>query len=265
MSDDNIMARTRAPELAHSTPFDAPLVPDFPFEFRDVWIFTALYRTDLEAVSALLPAPLVAASDVVAIHVYQMNDTDWFGAYNESAVQVDVLYPPTRERGAYSPYLFLDNDGAISAGRETYGQPKKYGRPSIDVRQDLVVAEVSRNGIPVITATMPYKQRRADIKEALEELDFITNINLKVIPSADGAWDVRQLTARTLDHVTIHGCWRAPATVELRPNAQAPVHRLPVREMLDGFYWHCDFTLSHARVMHDYLVPAPVIEGQGVR
>ena len=251
------------PERAFSTPADAPLVPDFPFEFRDVAILTALYRTDPEAISPLLPEPLEPAGDIVVIQIYEMNDTDWFGAYNESAVQVPVVYTPTGETGVYSPYLFLDHDGAIAAGREVYGQPKKYGRPSIDVRQDLLVGRVERNGIDVITATMPYKSQRATREQLLERVSFVNNLNLKVIPGIDGSSAIRQLTARELNGLVVHECWTGPVTVQLQPNAQAPVHRLRVREMLDGFYWRCDFTLDYGRVLHDYLMVgdrAPVAE-----
>jgi acetoacetate decarboxylase len=34
---------------------------------------------------------------------------------------------------------------------------------------------------------------------------------------------------------------------------QAPVYRLPVEEMLDGFYWRADFTLVAGTIVHDYL------------
>jgi acetoacetate decarboxylase len=250
------------PRHTFSTPADAPLVPDFPFEFRDVSILTALYRTDLDAISPLLPEPLEPAGDIVVIHIYQMNDTDWFGAYNESAVQVPAVYAPSGETGVYSPYLFLDHDGAIAAGREVYGQPKKYGHPSIEVRQDLVVGRVERNGIDVVTATMPYKSRRASREQLLGRVSFVNNLNLKVIPGIDGSSAIRQLTARELDSLILHECWAGPVTVELRANAQAPVHRLPVRELLEGFYWRCDFTLDHGRVLHDYLATdrAPVAE-----
>jgi acetoacetate decarboxylase len=53
--------------------------------------------------------------------------------------------------------------------------------------------------------------------------------------------------------VIVHECWSGPCTVELRPNAQAPVHRLPVVDMLDGFHWRADFTLQPGRIVHDYL------------
>lgn len=241
------------PAATHSTPWDAPLVPSFPFEMRDVEILTTFYRSDRAAIQAVLPDPLVADGDVVAIHIYRMNDTDYLGAYNESAVQVGVRLPGTSESGAFSPYLFLDSDGAVAAGREVYGQPKKFGQPKIHIRQDTIVGTVKRNGLRVVRVTTPYKQRRAEISEALEILPFVTNVNYKLIPDVSGEPAIRQLTARELLNVSVKECWRAAATVEITPHIQAPVFRLPVREMLDSFYWRCDFTLGPGRVIHDYL------------
>src|SRR5947209_14854144 len=71
------------PAASFSTPFDAPLVPPFPFQFRNVVILTVLYRTRMEAVRRILPPPLEVVDDLVIVHVYQMNDTDHFGSYNE--------------------------------------------------------------------------------------------------------------------------------------------------------------------------------------
>lgn len=241
------------PEGVFSTPFDAPLVPTFPFTFRNVWILTAIYKTSLDAARRVVPQPLEVVDGLVAVHIYQMNDTDWFGAYNESAVQIKVRLPGEGDRpAAYSPYLLLDHDGAVAAGREVYGQPKKHGEPSIEVRQDLVVGRVARNGIDVITLTTPYKTRSTSIDEVLGLFDFVTNVNLKVIPAADGSNGIRELTSRDLTDVQIHEVWGAPGTVELRPNAQIPVHLLEVEEVLGSFYWNCDFTLDHAKTIHVY-------------
>src|SRR5207244_5593405 len=94
-----------APRRTFSTPGDAPLLPSFPMRFRNVEILTAIYRTDLEAARLLVPPPLEPANDLVLIHVYRMNDTDGFGAYNESAVQLPTVYTPPGERGVSAPYL----------------------------------------------------------------------------------------------------------------------------------------------------------------
>ena len=44
---------------------------------------------------------------------------------------------------------------------EVHGQPKKLARVNLELRGDLLVATVERNGIEVLTATLPYKVRRA--------------------------------------------------------------------------------------------------------
>jgi acetoacetate decarboxylase len=234
-----------------STPWDAPMVPAFPFEFRNAEIMTVFYRTDPAMTAFLAPPPLTVSGDVVAIHIYKMNDTDWVGPYGEANVMFGASLG--EEYGAYSPYLFLSSDVGVAHGRETHGQPKKGGNPDIEMRGDLIVGTVERNGIDVITATMAYKQHRADPAEMRAHFDFTTNLNLKVIDHIDGRPAIRQLTSRSLANITIHECWSGPCTVELRPNAQAPVYRLPVLEPLTGFYWRADFTLVPGKIIHDYL------------
>ena len=235
------------------TPFDSPLYPRFPMEMRNVDIMTILYRTDIDAARRLIPAPLELKSDAVIVHIYHMHDADMFGNYCESAVQLPVTLPGTDVSGAYSPYLYLSSVGAVAVGREIYGQPKKGGEPRLEVRGDLFVGTVRRNDIDIITATMPYKAQRAELSEMLKVGDFRTNINLKVVNGVDGKIAIRQLTARRFENVRVHECWSGPATIELRPNAQAPVYKLPVREMIAGFYWRTDFVLPWGRVLHDYL------------
>jgi acetoacetate decarboxylase len=238
-----------------STPLDAPMIPPFPFSFRDCRILTLVYRSDIEAMRALLPEPLVPTGPEVMIHIYQMNDTQWVGPYHE----VNVMFGaelPGKAVGSYSPYLFLSSDVGVTHGREIHGQPKKLAQPTLEARGDLVVGTCTRNGIEILTGTMPYKQTAADMAELSAIFPFATNLNLKVVDHIDGTPAIRQLTSRSLADVRVSECWRGPCTVELRPNAQAPVHRLPVREMLDGFFWQASFTLVPGQIIHDYLKEA---------
>jgi acetoacetate decarboxylase len=181
-----------------------------------------------------------------------MNDTDWLGPYHEVNVMVGAELPG-KAIGAYSPWLFLSSDIGVAHGRELHGQPKKLGNPKLDFRGDLIVGTLERNGIDVLTGTLAYKQAQSDISELSDIFPFATNLNLKAIDHIDGTPAIRQLTSRKLADVKVAECWRGPATVELRPNAQAPLHRLPVVEMLDGFYWKATFTLVPGVILHDYL------------
>jgi acetoacetate decarboxylase len=232
------------------TPYGAPLVPRLPLRMRETEILTVFYRTDGDAAARFVPAPLTLLDPLVIVHLYRMHDADWFGVYGESAVQLPVRHDASDTTGAYSPFLFVESDAAVAAGREIYGQPKKGGEIELRPNGDLLVGRVRRNGIDVLTATTPYKQTPADSTDLERLAVFRTNINLKTVPSVTGGEPVvRELTARTLGDVVVHEVWRGPATVELRANAQAPLHLLPVREVVEGFHWRVDFTLEYGRVL----------------
>jgi acetoacetate decarboxylase len=238
---------------AFSTPLGAPLVPELPIRFRDTEILTVAYRSRSDAIDALVPEPLEAVSDTVLLHLYAMRDPDRFGPHHEFAVHLDVRLAGSDVRGAYSPFILLSTDGGMATGREIYGQPKKAGTPSLEVRGDLVVGMAERNGIEVATMTMGYKPQAGTLDGLLASVPFATNINYKVVPHVTGQDAIRQLTARTLEDVVVHECHVGPATVELRPNAQFPLHLLPVLEVGRGYHWRTDFTLPFGRVIHDYL------------
>jgi len=239
-----------------STPWDAPMVPPFPFAFRNVEILTLTWRTSEAAVARLLPPPLEPTSEVVIAHIYKMNDVDWLGAYGESNISLGCRLPGSDVAGSFSAYLFLSSDVGVAHGREVHGQPKKLGEPRLETRGDLVIGAVARNGIDILTGTMPTKQRPDSLDSLARLYDFALNLNLKAVDHIDGRPAIRQLTARRLADLKVHECWGGPCTVELRPNAQAPVHRLPVVDMLDGLHWRADFALQPGRVVYDYLAPS---------
>jgi acetoacetate decarboxylase len=213
------------------------------------------YRTDPAAIERLLPPPLQRLGDVVMIHIYQMGDIQYLGRANECNVMVGarLVKGTSRIEGGYSPWLFLDTDGGLAHGREAHGQPKKLAVVNLEIRGDLLVGKVQRNGIDVLTATLPYKCRPATREEMLQHFNFVENINYKVLPHVDGSPAIRQLTSRRLEDVEVHECWGGPCSVDIRPNAQAPLFRLPVLESLEGYFWLTHFTLVGGRVIHDYL------------
>jgi acetoacetate decarboxylase len=232
------------------TPYGAPLVPPLPIRLRRTEILTVVYETDPATAAALIPAPLELAAPLAVVNVYWMHDAEWFGVYGESAVQLPVRLPDGSD-AVYSPFLVLGSDGAVAAGRELYGQPKKGGTVSLAPDGDLLVGRVTRNGIDVITATMCWKQQAATDDALLELVPGAgTNVNLRVLPSGDEL--VRELVVRTFEDVETHECWAGPATIELRPNAQVPVHRLAVGDVRLGLHRIVDLTLPPGCAIHRY-------------
>jgi acetoacetate decarboxylase len=234
-----------------STPAGAPLVPLLPVRLRRTEILTVVYRTAREAAGALVPQPLELASDLCVLHVYHMHDAEWFGDYCESAWQLPVILPDGTP-AVYSPFLVLESDGAVAAGREAYGQPKKAGEVCLEGRGDLLVGTVARNGIDVATATMCWKQRAS----SGSELDGLIagaelNVNLRVRQEEEGVIS-RELVTRLFTDVVEHEAWTGPATLELRPNAQVPAYLLSVRDVVLGLHRTIDLTLAPGHIVHRY-------------
>ena len=146
----------------------------------------------------------------------------------------------------------LESDGAVAAGRELYGQPKKHGQVSLEPDGDLLVGRVARNGIDVATATTVWKQRPAEGGE-LERLVPGLGRQREPAGAARGRAQMRrELVARTFADVVEHEAWVGPATLELRPNAQVPVHLLAVREVVLGLHRVLDLSLPPGHVIHRY-------------
>ena len=241
---------------AYAVPLDNPLYGKPPGRFRDGEVLTIQYRSDPAAIAALVPAPLEPASDVVMVQIARWGDVPGLGRNTyEANVMVAVSWTDGSRvvTGSYSPYFYVDSDRAMAGGREFHGQPKRIAEVSLSTNGDLIVGSISRNGITAFTGTLPYKTREASLAEIRRDVDFVTNINLKIIPHIDGRTAVRQLTSRDLTDIDVAGCWGGPGTAEIRPHAQVPLYRLPVIEQLEGFYWLVEFSFVGGVVLHDFL------------
>jgi acetoacetate decarboxylase len=244
---------------AHSIPMDAPLHGRPPARFSDCEVLAILYRTDPAAIRELLPPPLEPVNDVVMVQIGRWGDVPGMGRNTyEANIMVAARYQSGGKDvlGAYSPYFYVDNDRAMAGGREFHGQPKRFATVTLEARGDIFLGQVIANGITVFTGTMHYKARRTDFAEVCRHVNPVTNINLKIMPHIHGGYAVRQLTARDFVDIDITQCFGGTGTAEIHPHATVPMHRLPVLEQMDAYYWCGAFSLIGGVVLHDYLTPA---------
>lgn len=244
-----------SPNAAHSIPLDNPLTGPPPARFKDSEVLVAQYRTNFSAIAALVPEPLKPISDVVMVQIGRWGDVAGMGKNTQEVnvmVQVEFNGPQGKVTGAYSPYFYVDSDRAMAGGREFHGQPKRLGKVELETREDLIVGTLHRNGINVFTATFPYKTQPCDISEVSKRVNFIKNINLKIIPQIDMTRGIRQITSRDFMDVEVTECWTGPVTSRIEENIQAPLYRLPVIQHLEGYYWKGAFSLVGGVVLHEY-------------
>src|SRR5450432_1833672 len=235
---------------AFAMPLTSPAFPPGPYRFINREFLIVTYRTDPEALRAVVPEPLQIAEAIVKYEFIRMPDSTGFGDYTESGQVIPVSLEG--QPGNYVHSMYLNDEAPIAGGRELWGFPKKLAAPSLSVEIDTLLGTLNYGSVRVATATMGYKHRSLDHAAVLAGL-LAPNYLLKIIPHVDGTARICELVRYFLEDVTIKGAWTGPAALELAHHALAPVARLPVLEVISGAHILTDMTLGMGSVIHDYL------------
>ena len=235
---------------AFAMPLTSPAFPPGPYRFVNREFLVITYRTDPEALRAVVPEPLQIGEPLVKYEFIRMPDSTGFGDYTESGQVIPVSFNGVA--GGYVHSMYLNDEAPIAGGRELWGFPKKLASPKLVTETDCLVGTLDYGSVRVATATMGYKHRALDPAAVLKGM-LAPNYLLKIIPHVDGTARICELVRCFLEDVTIKGAWTGPAALELAHHALAPVARLPVLEVISGTHILSDMTLGMGSVIHDYL------------
>ena len=244
------MKRSDVLERAFAMPLTSPAYPPGPYRFVDREYMIVTYRTDPEALRALVPEPLQLAEPLVRYEFIRMPDSTGFGDYCESGQVIPVTFEG--RKGGYTHCMFLDDHPPIAGGRELWGFPKKLGKPTLKAESDTLVGTLDYGPVRVATGTMGYKHRQADSSAVLASLSA-PNFLLKIIPHVDGSPRICELVEYYLEDIRLKGAWSGPGALALTPHALAPVADLPVIELVSAVHILADLTLGLGTVVHDYM------------
>lgn len=231
-------------------PLTSPAFPKGPYRFTNREYFIITYRTDPDALRAVIPAPLEFTDPVVKYEFIRMPDTTGFGDYTESGQVIPVSF--RGQRGGYVHAMYLDCEPPIAGGRELWGFPKKLASPSLQVEKDTLLGVLRFGPVLVAVATMGFKHSALPLDKVRESL-AAPNYLLKIIPHVDGSVRICELVCYFCVDIIVKGAWEGPASLELFRHALAPVASLPVLEVLSGVHILCDLTLGLGTVVYDYL------------
>ncbi|MEI7859951.1 MAG: acetoacetate decarboxylase family protein [Acidimicrobiales bacterium] len=141
---------------------------------------TIIFRTDLDAIAAVLPRPLEAAAPTARLRIAVVdmgNGMATFGAgwFGVRARHGDV-------EGEYALFMPMSTEQATTGGRETFGEPKKIAQLHLEVEGDSLSAGVSRMSSKVaeVSGTLGPEAPGYEI----DKLDFY--FKLLPDPSGDG-------------------------------------------------------------------------------
>ncbi|HEY3146081.1 MAG TPA: acetoacetate decarboxylase [Dongiaceae bacterium] len=237
-------------ERAFAMPLTNPAYPPGPYRFVNREFLIITYRTDPEKLRAVVPEPLEIEEPLVKYEFIRMPDSTGFGDYTETGQVIPVSF--RGRKGGYTHCMFLNDHPPIAGGRELWGFPKKLASPSLRAEIDTLVGTLDYGPVRIVTGTMGYKHREADI-EAVKKALSAPNYLLKIIPHVDGTPRICELVEYYLEDIHIKGAWTGPGALSLAPHALAPVAELPVLEVVSAVHILSDLTLGLGKVVHDYL------------
>jgi acetoacetate decarboxylase len=237
---------------AFAMPLTSPAFPRGPYNFKNREFMVITYRTDIEALRAIVPEPLEISEPIVKFEFIRMPDSSGFGNYTESGQIIPVSFHGMQ--GSYVHGMYLNDQPAITGGRELWGFPKKNASPQFNVEIDTLVGTLDYGRVRIATATMGFKHNPADHEVVLASL-AAPNFLLKIIPHVDGSARICELVRYYTTQVTLKGAWTGPGSLELHPHALAPVFDLPVLKVLSALHFIADLTLDLGEIVHDYLSP----------
>ncbi len=129
-------------------------------KFFDREYLNIVYRTDADALRAVVPAPLEIDEPLVRFEVMKMNDVTGYGPYTEAGQAIQVVFDG--EHGEYLHAMYLDSFAATASGREVSAYPKVMGSPRLYADNGALVGTLDYGTIRVATATMGYKHHELD-------------------------------------------------------------------------------------------------------
>jgi acetoacetate decarboxylase len=238
-----------------NTPLTAPAYPTpSGTRFIDREYLNIVYRTDPEALRAVVPEPLTAGEPLVRFEVMHMGDVGGFGPYTEAGIAIPVEFEG--EQGEYLHAMYLDNFPATAGGRELSAYPKVLGSPRLYVDHGTLVGALGFGTLPVAVATMGYKHQRLEHDEALRQITVPTYM-VKIVPGYDFRPRVADLVRTQITDITVKEAWTGPARLQLFHHVLAPLADLPVVEVVSASHILTDLSLAPAEPVFDYLTHIP--------
>ncbi len=235
---------------AFAMPLTSPSYPPGPYRFFNREYLIITYRTDPEALAAVVPEPLQVGEPLVKYEFIRMPDSTGFGDYTETGQVIPVTFEG--KPGVFVHSMFLDDDAPIAGGREIWGFPKKLGNPKLKVESDVLVGTLHYGSTLCATGSMGYKHRAVDFKPVLAAMSE-PNYLLKIIPHVDGTPRICELVRYHLEDIELKEAWTGPAALDLHGHALADVARLPVREVVSALHLKANLTLGLGSVVFDYM------------
>ena len=236
----------------YSMPRQCGIFPPPPLEYSKARSFAVLFQCAEDVKKKVLPPELEPIKNGIdGLYILEYPDTT-IGPYNEMVIALNCKYKG--KPGSFVCNIYVDDDIALTAGREIWGFPKKMCEIVITpIQENKIRGTLTRKGITFLDVEVELMDTppRLDIKQIL---DTSTSYNLKLIPDvADSSKPaLRQLTEVNIKYGEIYKILDAKVNYVKSKYSQYDIcHELlkDVKSYLGGYYIEVDAILPNGRVL----------------
>lgn len=182
---------------------------------------------------SILPPPLELARPTLRFMVGQWQ-SNCVGDYAGGAVYVPARFQSAAEvvKGDYVLTMFIDNELAVTFGREVLGEPKKCASSRLSSSAAAASGWVERNGVRLFELDAIWERDEAS------KMTTGRAFNFKAFPSCTGTGlDADPILVVAEATVTLRESRVGTGTVRVEGTAHDPLHELPLGDVV-GATWH---------------------------
>lgn len=184
-----------------------PLYPQFPWTFRGAQITIIDLRVDTEVLAAALPPEFSLASDKAIAWSLTCPSIGGVGAYSEFMINATATF--RGETVSTTPFIYVDNDAAMAAGREKLSLDKRLATFQRRQVGEQVSTDVTRAGVRFASFGMTLDQEGSP--------SDITRYQRWLSYPATNAYT--EGVIRSWVSPTVHRVVRGRGYIDLRPSA----------------------------------------------
>lgn len=240
-------------------PAVAPAYPEPPWVYTNASIINVVARVQHpEGLGDFVAEGLEprAGSDTVVFFFLDVPGIPEFGPDYHSS-ECGMIVPaqtPGGQQGGHFSFMLVDNDGALAAGREIWGYPKKLAEVRMRRTADDRIAASARH--------LPQRGRSAgDVMHLEARLDGSADhlaesvaglqprLLARPVRSPEGRVVDRTLMTVRNEILRVHERLTGSATVELGESQEESLHRLGRLDVLGAVYTRCDFTVDYGEAI----------------
>lgn len=220
-----------------------PLYPPPPYTYTAFERLGFLCRGRADALSAVVPAPLVAVGDVFEVFFMRVDEVDGLRPYAESGIVVPCRYGD--ETGAHVAYEYVTTDDALTVGRELWGYPKKLADVTLEATAGSAEATCHREGL-LMHATFQAGETPQTTAPAL-----MPRFQIRRTPGPDHAHPEQALVVRNdLPGARTHDSVTGTGTVALSDGTAGDrLAALDPDEVLAATLTHGEFVLDYGEIV----------------